>query len=165
MEIGLILGAFGIKGEVKILSLYDEPERFGKLETLDIAGPDGSRTIYPVEQVRIHKGHAIALLEGIKDRTSAEALKQCYIHIEGGNLTVAENARIYTERLIGIEVFTETGDRLGVLEEVIRTGANDVYEVRNGDKSILLPAISEVIREVDLDSGRMVVDPLPGLLE
>ncbi len=164
MEIGLILGAFGIKGEVKILSLSDEPERFLKMETLVIALEDGSKASLRVERVRLHKGHALVMLEGVSKRTEAEAFKQCYVHLETDDLTAAEKARAETECLIGIEVFTEAGDRLGVLEEVIRTGANDVYEVRDGEKIILLPAISDVIRSVDLDSGRMVVDPLPGLL-
>jgi 16S rRNA processing protein RimM len=81
-----------------------------------------------------------------------------------GEHTAAETTRVERGKLIGLEVVTVAGDRLGVLEEVILTGANDVYEVRDGKKSILLPAIAEVIVSVDLDAGRMVVDPLPGLL-
>jgi 16S rRNA processing protein RimM len=164
MEIGLILGAFGIKGEVKILSLTDEPERFLELEALEIAGPDEEKKTYEVIRVRIHKGHAIVLLKGVPDRSAAEALKRSYVHLTGDRLTRAEQSRTDPEQLIGLEVYTGTGEKLGVLEEVIRTGANDVYEVRDGQKSILLPAISEVIKEVDPEHGRMVVDLLPGLL-
>ena len=164
MDIGLILGAFGIKGEVRILSLNDEPERFLKLDSLIIAGPTGDETIRRIEKARVHKKHALVRLEGVSSRTDADALKQCYVRLVEGEHTAAETTRVERGKLIGLEVVTVAGDRLGVLEEVILTGANDVYEVRDGKKSILLPAIAEVIVSVDLDAGRMVVDPLPGLL-
>ena len=167
MEIGLIVGAFGIKGEVRILSLNDEPERFRDLEKLTVVGPDGNGTTYTVEKVRVHKKHALVKFREIADRTASEKLKDLYVRLPeemGEEMTVAESARVERDRLVGIEVYTVAGVRLGVIEEVIRTGANDVYEVVDGKSSVLLPAISEVIVEVDLENGRMVVDPLPGLL-
>ena len=164
MDIGLILGAFGIKGEVRILSLYDEPERFRDLRELVLVGPDKSELKYEIEKVRIHKKNALVKFREVKDRTQAEKLEGTYVRLVGDTMTVVEEVRVGTEKLIGLEVYTRTGERLGVLEEVIRTGANDVYEVRDGEKSILLPAISEVILNIDLDHRRMVVDPLPGLL-
>ncbi len=164
MDIGLILGAFGIKGEVRILSLHGEPERFLELRELILVAEDGSEARVEVDKVRIHKGHALIRFKNVTDRTSAGKLKGSYVRLTGGELTVSEEARLEHEKLIGLEVFTKQGDRLGVLEEVIQTGANDVYEVVDGERSVLLPAISDVIVEVDLPNGRMVVDPLPGLL-
>jgi 16S rRNA processing protein RimM len=164
MDIGLITGAFGIKGEVRILSLNDEPERFLDLESVIIVGPDGDETTCRIEKARIHKRHALVRLEGIRDRDRAESMKGSYVRLAGGDMTIAEEARIERDKLIGLEVFTRSGDRLGIIEEVIRTGANDVYEVVYEDRSILLPAISDVIAEVDIENGRMIVDPLPGLL-
>jgi len=167
MDIGLIMGAFGIKGEVRILSLNDEPGRFRDLKVLEVIEPDGAVSTYRIEKVRIHKKHALVKLEGFSDRTASENLKGHYVRLpeeHAERLTVAEAARVERESLIGLEVFTRSGERLGVLEEVILTGANDVYEVSNGESCVLLPAISEVIVDVDLENGRMVVDPLPGLL-
>ena len=164
MDIGLILDAFGIRGEVKILSLNDEPERFINLESLLIASPDGSQTvIYKIEKVRIHKGHALVKFKGIDSRTDAEALKSRYVSLLDGDSTAAENSKVERKLLIGLEVRTVRGDRLGVIEEVILTGANDVYEVRDGNKTVLIPAISDVIKSVDLEARMMVVEPLPGL--
>jgi 16S rRNA processing protein RimM len=165
MDIGLILGAFGIKGEVRILSLTDEPERFLELKEVILAGPeDGSELKYEIEKVRVHKRNALVKFHEVADRTQAEELEGTYVRLVGSDMTVVEEVHIINEKLIGIEIFTKSGERLGVLEEVIQTGANDVYEVRDGEKSILLPAICEVILEIDLEHGRMVVDPLPGLL-
>lgn len=167
IDIGLILGAFGIKGEVRILSLNDEPGRFLDCESLDIFRDEVSVCTCKIEKVRIHQKHALVKFDCVPDRTEAEKLKGCYVRLPSGvidELTPAEEARIEREKLIGLEVFTKSGDRLGVLEEVIRTGANDVYEVNDGVRSVLLPAIGDVILEVDLETGRMVVDPLPGLL-
>ena len=166
MDIGLILGAFGIKGEVRILSLHDEPERFKGLKDVVVVDEDSNVSRMEVGKVRIHKKHALVLFKGITDRDVAESLKGSYVRVEAdeASLTEAESASINRERLIGLKVFTKSGDFLGELEEVIRTGANDVYEVSDGGKTVLLPAISDVIVSVDFESGRMVVDPLPGLL-
>lgn len=164
MDIGLILGAFGIKGEVRILSLNDEPERFKGLDELILTQSEKTDLTFTIEKVRVHKKRAIVKFREVKDRTGAEELSGTYVRLTGSELTVTEEARIDTEKLIGLKVITKSGDSLGVLEEVIRTGANDVYGIRNGEKSILLPAISDVIIEIDLEGGRMVVDPLPGLL-
>lgn len=164
MDIGLILGAFGIKGEVRILSLNDEPERFKGLDELILTQSEKTDLKFTIEKVRVHKKRAIVKFREVKDRTEAEELSGTYVRLTGSELTVTEEARIDNEKLIGLKVITKSGDSLGVLEEVIQTGANEVYGIRNGEKSILLPAISDVIIEIDLEGGRMVVDPLPGLL-
>jgi len=163
MDIGFILNAFGLKGEVRIRSLRGEPERFLELRSLMIVGAGGTETTYEIERVRIHKGCAVVKLEGVVNRTQAEALRGCYVRAVGEGEEF-EDEEDDLDKLIGLEVFTKTGERLGILEEVIVTGANDVYEVRDGEKSVLLPAIDDVIVSVDFETGRMIVDPLPGLL-
>jgi 16S rRNA processing protein RimM len=164
MDIGVILGVFGVKGEVKIQSLRDGPGRFRNLETLTIVKPSGEEVSFRVEEVRIHKNFALVKFEGVMNRTDAEALKRCYVRVPDGECTEMEKTQTQREKLQGLEVYTMAGDRLGILEEVILTGANDVYEVRDGKKTILLPAISDVIKCIDLESGRIIVELLPGLI-
>ena len=164
MDIGVILDVFGIKGEVKILSLRDEPGRFLDLEKVTLVKPSGEEVAFRVEEVRIHKDHALVKFEGITSRTDAEALKRCYVRVPDDECTEMEKTQTQREKLQGLEVYTMAGDRLGILEEVILTGANDVYEVRDGEKTILLPAISDVIKCIDLESGRIIVELLPGLI-
>ena len=166
MDIGLILGAFGIKGEVRILSLNDEPERFSELKDIIVVDENGKEAGLEIVKARTHKKHALVLFKGIENRTQAENLKGSYVRLlePDGELSGAEEAQVLRDRLIGIKVFTKSGEFLGELEEVIRTGANDVYEVSDGKRTVLLPAINDVIKSIDLENGRMVVDPLPGLL-
>jgi len=166
MDIGLILGAFGIKGEVRILSLNDEPERFSELKDVVVVNEGGIETGLEIVKVRLHKKYALVLFKGIDNRTKAENLKGSYVRLlePDGELSRAEEAKVERDRLIGLKVFTKSGEFLGELEEVIRTGANDVYEVSDGKRTVLLPAINDVIKSIDLENGRMVVDPLPGLL-
>ena len=104
MDIGLILGAFGIKGEVRIMSLNDEPERFVDLVALVVVEPDGSEAERKLEKARVHKGHALVKFEGLDDRTAAESLKGRYVRLVSGELTVSEEARLERDRLLGIEV-------------------------------------------------------------
>lgn len=164
MEIGVILGAFGIKGEVKILCLRDGPECFLEIKSLLIDLPGTSGIKKEIESVRIHKGHALVKFEGISNRSEAEQLKKCYVRLAGDVSSEEPDEYLERDKLIGIEVYTVSGIYIGVIEEVIVTGANDVYEVCNGEKTVLLPAIQDVIVSVDLESGKMVVNPLPGLL-
>jgi len=164
MEIGLITGAFGIKGEVKVLSLNGEPERFVKLKSLIIVKEDGEEALKEISEVRVHQEFALIKFEGIESRSDADRLKSCPVLLIDGDLTEAEEASVYREKLIGMEVFTSDGTRLGVIEEVIETGANDVYDVRDDGESVLLPAIPDVVKETDFDGNRMIVDLLPGLV-
>jgi 16S rRNA processing protein RimM len=164
MEIGLILGAFGIKGEVRIKSLNVEPERFLELESLVLVRAGEDEKVHRIESIRVQNGVVIAKLESVTTRTDAEALKRARVQASDDCIIEVDDAESEADRLIGLEVFTTAGDRLGVIEEVILTGANDVYEVRDGKKTVLLPAIDDVVKSVDLDTGRMVVELLPGLL-
>ncbi|MFH1676556.1 MAG: ribosome maturation factor RimM [bacterium] len=164
MDIGLITEPFGIKGEVRIRSFNDEPERFRELERIVVVDKDGAERIYEIETVKVSKNDALVKLDGVLSRNEAEKLKGNFVRLGDGDRTEAENESVFRDAILGIEVYTRDGTRLGVLEEVIRTGANDVYEIRDGEKSVLIPAIDDVIIETNLDSGRMIVDPLPGLL-
>ncbi|HEX9746517.1 MAG TPA: ribosome maturation factor RimM [bacterium] len=165
MKIGLISGAFGIKGEIKIYSLLDEPGRFSEFDKLVIETDEDETEEHPVSGVKIHKGFAMVKLEGFDDRNKAEEYKDCYVLLGDNELTPAEIEQKMRERLIGLRVTTSGGEFLGVIEEVIRTGANDVYEVVDGDREALLPAIDDVIKKIDLENGTVTVDLLPGLLE
>jgi len=164
MDIGLITEPFGIKGEVRIRSLNDEPERFRELEKITVVDKDGVERIYGIESVKVSKKDALVKFDGVENCNDARKLKGYMVRLGDGDRTEAEEANAFRETILGIEVYTRDGTRLGVLEEVIRTGANDVYEIRDGERSVLIPAIDDVIVETNLDSGRMIVDPLPGLL-
>jgi 16S rRNA processing protein RimM len=106
------------------------------------------------------------LFEGYHDRTAAESLRGALIEIEESDLPALPQGEHYIHDLVGLEVYTAAGERLGVLAEVLSTGANDVYLVRReGKRDALIPAIPDVVLSVDLEAMRVTIEPMPGLLE
>ena len=155
--VGRVTTAHGIKGEVKVEVLTDFPERFERGSKLWLKGIE--RTI---EQGRPQGRGIILKLRGIDTRNDAEALR-------GEVLTVPELADLddegayYIHDLIGLRVEDSAGDELGKLFEVITTGATDVYVIRGPSGELLLPALDDVVTDIDLNAGRLVVDVPEGL--
>ena len=161
IAIGRINGPWGVRGHVKVTPLTDNPRRFQPGSLLLLRGQ-------PVRilDVRSPKGYPCLLLEGYADRSAAETLGGAMLEIEEADLPPLEDGEYYIHDLVGLAVETVDGGAVGRLHEVLHTAANDVYVVRReGANDALLPAIPDVIVEVDLSAGRLIVDPLPGLLD
>ncbi|TDA65641.1 MAG: 16S rRNA processing protein RimM [Clostridia bacterium] len=167
IAVGEILGPHGVHGEVKVRPLTDFPERFYRLETVRVR-LGGEPRPYTVEQCRVLQGHTIIIrFVGVSDREAAATLRGGLIEIPPEEVVPLPEGHYYVFQLVGLPVYTVEGELLGRLKDVLSTGANDVYVVADDrtNKEILLPAIREVIKEVDLDGEKMIIDPLPGLLE
>jgi len=162
-EIGKIVNTVGVAGELKIFPTTHDPKRFGLLDTVSIM-LNGSLLEKTVTNVRYHRNLVMIKLEGINDMDSANALRGGTIVIDrADDPPLAEN-EYYFRDLVGIAVSTDDGEDLGVLRDVIFTGANDVYVVKKGDeKDLLIPAISQCILSVDIEAKQMVVKLLEGL--
>ena len=158
IEIGKVVNTHGIRGEIKILPLCDDPFIFCDLEYFYI---DGKK--YSNERGRIHKNNAIVKLAGIDDINSAELFKNKFVTVERELLGELEEGVYYIRDLLGITVKTESGKVLGELEDVIKTGSNDVYQLKNS--SILIPALKDVILNVDIENKTMVVRLPEGLID
>lgn len=158
VSVGRILAAHGVHGELKVQPLTDFPTRFERGAVLWLADKPHS-----VESSRWQKGSLVLKLAGIDSRDQAEKLR-------GQDLLLPEPAPLpegqdiyYQHDVIGLEVRTPTGEVLGRVADILSTGANDVYLVRGERGELLLPAITDVVREVDIDGGSMVIELLPGL--
>ena len=161
VAVGRINTIWGLRGHVKVTPLTSNPERIREGAVLLVRGEP--RTVL---DVRHPKGYPCVLFEGYEHPDAAAVLRGSVIEIEDADLPELGAGEYYVHDLVGIEVVTTAGDTLGALAEVLRTGANDVYIVRkSGQRDLLLPAIGDVIAEVDLEGRRMVVELLPGLLE
>lgn len=158
IAVGYILGAHGLEGELKVDSLSDNPERF-RTGAVFRAG-DSSITI---QSLRAHRGALLLRVEGINTRDAAEELGGLLLEVPESDLGPLEQDEYYRFQLIGLEVRDTEGTVLGTLEEVLETGANDVYIVRDDESELLVPAIESVVKNVDLAAGTMVIDPLPGM--
>lgn len=105
------------------------------------------------------------ILEGISDANLAESLKSKNVFADEDDLPPPGENEFYFRDVIGCEVFLTDGSRLGIVEEIIPTGANEVFVVRDGGKEVLVPSIEDVVKEIDLDAHRIVIEAIPGLLD
>ena len=161
IAVGRINAPWGLRGHVKVTPLTSNPERLQPEATL-LVGGEPRRILEIVSP----SGYPCIRFDGCSDRDAAERLRGALIEIEEGELPDLGEGAYYVHDLVGLEVVTTSGERLGELVEVLRTGANDVYIVRRpGLRDVLLPAIADVVVEVDLLVRRMRIDPLPGLID
>ncbi len=164
IEIGQIVKSHGLAGRVKVLSYLESDRLLPSLKDAWI-GPDrDSAKRYPIENVRPDgRSHFSLKLEGVEDRNAADALRGLTVSVPCESLDPLPEDEYYWEDLIGLDVVTEDGRSLGRIEGIFPTGSNDVYVCRAKNKEILLPAIGDVIRSVDIQGGTMVVRLLKGL--
>jgi 16S rRNA processing protein RimM len=149
---------------VEIVTGY--PERLAQHAHFYLARPDSDAVQrYPVEGLRFHRGTLLLKLGGCDDRNKAEELRGMLVQIPTKEAMPLEEGEYYHFQIIGAAVETESGEALGRVVEVLETGANDVYVVRGPRGEVLVPAIESVVRELDPDAKRVVIRPLPGMLD
>ncbi len=156
LSIGRIVGAHGLRGEVRLRIWTHFPERIPRLGHVYLEGEQAPRRLLGA---RLQGDIAVLRLEGIATREAAEGLRGQVVRIDLEQAAPLAEDEYYHFQLLGLEVVDETGEPLGELVEIIETGANDVYVVRGSRGEILLPALRSVILDVDLERGRMTVRP------
>ena len=164
LEIGQIVNTFGIKGMVKIKPFTDDINRFDRLKKIYISNKNGKKE-YQIQEVKYHKNMVLMKLEGIDTGEQADLLRQSYLLVNRDDEEPLEEGVYYIVDLIGLEVYTDEGVLLGNVDDIFNTGSNDIYVVKDGKgKQILLPGIPDVIKNVDLESGKIIVHLIPGLM-
>jgi 16S rRNA processing protein RimM len=165
LAVGMITSVHGLRGEVKVELHTDFPERFAPDVVVYLGEALEKVTI---SAARPHQGQVLLQFDGIDDRESAEELRGLWVFIPEEEAVELEEDTYFVHDIVGLSVQTTSGQLLGTVTEVLFTGANDVYVVETPDEShreILLPAIADVIKQVDLEEGLLTVEPLPGLLD
>lgn len=109
-------------------------------------------------------GKTVVKLSGIDDRNQSDALRGKLLEVPEAELMALPPDTYFQHQIVGLTAITTDGRDLGAVAEVLRTGSNDVYVVK-GDREYLIPAIGDVVKEVDIQGGRLVIEPIPGLLE
>ena len=164
LEIGQIVNTFGIKGMVKVKPFTDNIERFSNLEKIYIKNKSG-QTEYKIQEVKYHKNMVLIKFEGIENPEQADLLRNSYLIVDRETEEPLEAGRYYIVDMIGLDVFTDDNEYLGKLEDIYNTGSNDIYVVRNElGKQVLLPAIEDVIKNIDMDNKKVIVHLIPGLV-
>lgn len=164
LQVGVITSTHGIKGEVKVFPTTDDARRFDTLEKVYL---DTGRKLLPmeVENVKYFKQFVIVKFKGINNINDVEQYRQMPILVSREDAVDLEDDEYFIADIIGMKVVTEDGEELGVLEDVMETGANDVYVVSTKEHGeVLLPAIRDCILDVDLDEGIMKIHLMDGLL-
>jgi 16S rRNA processing protein RimM len=167
--IGQIMRAHGIRGDLSVKMLTAFPERMSRLDKIYLArDPENpnKRTEHEVTTVRhAKKDQWLLHLAGINGRDEAEILRGLYILVSLKDAVPLEDDEVYLFQVLGLEARTVQGEVLGRVTDIIETGANDVYVINGGlYGEVLLPAISTVIKNIDVENGAMIVEVPAGLL-
>ena len=169
LQIGVITGTHGIKGLVKVLPFTDDPERFADMHEVTAVCVNGERIALEITHAHPHKDRILVSFKGMDNINLVEHLKGAELYVERKNAAPLGENEYYFADLIGMKVVRDFGgdeQEIGILSDIMQTGANDVYVVRseNGHE-MLIPAIRDCIVDVDIDAGLMKVRLLPGMEE
>ena len=160
--IGRVLKPWSYRGEIKVEILTDFPERFASLRNVFL-GDDAKP--FSVARTHLHGNAVLIKLDGIDSTDAAAKLRNQLVQVAVEDAVSLPSGKVFLYQLIGVRVRTVDGRALGEIADVIDTGANDVYIVRDGTREILLPAIPNVVKEINLDRGEMVVELIEGLVD
>ncbi len=174
IALGKVVGAHGVRGELKVVAYSGSLEALENKRRVFLrqAGTFGQGVLrqYGLRSVKPHQAAYLVALEGIEDRGAARALAGAELALPEAELPPLAEDEYYWYQLVGLEVVTAGGQRLGRVEEILGAGAADVLVVRRGEgeegqvSELLLPATPEVVKQINLAEGRMVVEPPEGLV-
>jgi 16S rRNA processing protein RimM len=165
IAIGKIAKPVGVRGEVKILPLTDDLNRFKELRTLMIGSTAENAVERSIVHIRISGKQAVAALDGIVSVEQAGLLKNNFVFVPAEKRKKPRSGSFLIDTIIGCSVAGEDGVVIGTVSDVLKLPANDVWVVRSGEKEILIPSVKEFVRNVDEAQKRIVVHVIEGLLE
>lgn len=164
LEIGQIVNTFGIKGQVKVNPFTDDIKRFDKLKEIYIEKKHELK-LFQIEKVNYSKNMVILKLKGIESPEEAEKLRNSYLKINRKDAGELPEGTYYIADLIGLDVYTDENELLGKVDYIYNAGSSDIYVVKNEQgKEILLPAIQDVLKQVDLENRKIIVHIIKGLI-
>lgn len=164
-QVGVITSTHGIRGEVKVFPTTDDPRRFKRLQEV-ILDTGKERLVLEVEGVKFFKQFVILKFKGLDNINDVEKYRRASLFVTRKNAVRLAKDEYFVADLIGLEVRDEDGGKIGRLQDVIETGANDVYDIELDDgRKLLLPAIRQCVLEVDIEAGYIRIHILEGLLD
>lgn len=165
LEIGKIINTHGVSGQVKVLPLTDDPERYMNLEWAYI-DKNGKLERYTIESVRLVKNFVIVKFDGINNMDLASKLKDKMIKVDREHAVELPQYSYFICDLIGLDVFKENGAKLGELKDIIKTGANDVFVIETKNKKeVLVPALRSIVKYISIEDKIMNLVLPEGLID
>ena len=156
-----VLKPWGVRGEIKCEILTEFPDRFASLQQVYL-GDDAKP--FSVEHTHLHSGSVLIKLKGIDTPEAAAKLREQLMHVAVAEAVALPPGKVFLYQMVGLSVRTIDGTPLGKITDVLDTGANDVYVVHDGTREILLPAIPDVIKEINFERGEILVELIDGLI-
>lgn len=164
LQVGVVTTTHGVRGEVKVFPTTDDASRFKKLKEV-LLDTGRERISLEIEEVKFFKQMAILKFRGVDTLDDAAKYRQASLYVTRENAVKLKKDEYFIADLIGADVYDESDSLIGSLEDVMTTGANDVYVIRMTDgRELLLPAIRQCVLDVDVEQGRIKVHVLEGLL-
>jgi len=165
IEIGEITRAHGIRGEVKVISYSNQPERFQSLRSLYLSSETHPGVWKRILKCQVGAKQTILLLEGLHSRDDAEQVRGSVLSIRKSELPVLPEGSYYIQDLIGFDVLTSDKGRIGTLQDVLDFPAQDVYVIQTENGEIMIPGVKEFIEKVDPSERKITIKPIDGLLD
>ena len=160
IEVGKIVNTHGVRGDIKINPYIDDVEAFRDFEFIYV-----NDIKLKIKGVKFVKRNPILSIEGIDSVEKAEKYRNISAYVDEEMLPELSDNEFYIKDILGLSVLTEEGETLGAVTEVYKTGSNDVYEVLKEDgKKFLIPAIAQVVKEIDIRNKKMIIELLEGLI-
>ncbi len=163
LSIGQIVNVHGFKGDVKVYPLTNDMSRFKNLKAVYVE-ENNQLVKYKIEELKFLSTTIAMKLNGIDTEEAANKLRNFYIKVDRKSAVKLPKDSYFICDLIDLEVYDEKGLLLGTIRDVIQTGSNDVYVVQTSGKDILIPALKEVVKEIDIKNKKIVVELLEGLI-
>ncbi|MDD6213229.1 MAG: ribosome maturation factor RimM [Clostridiales bacterium] len=163
-QVGIYANTHGVRGEIKVFPTTDDPKRFRRLKQV-IMRTEKEEFVLEIQSVRFAKQMVLLKFKGIDNINDIERYKGSGLFVPRKDAVPLKKDEYFVADLIGLTVYTDEGEELGTLSEVIQTGANDVYVVQTDEKELLLPAIAQCVQSVSLEEGKMIVHMMEGLMD
>lgn len=164
-KVGVITNTHGIRGEVKVFPTTDDPRRFSELKEI-LLDTGNEKTVLHISNVKFFKNMVILKFKEYNDINEVEKLRKKELFVTRENAVPLEENEYYIADLIGLKAVSDEGEELGEVADVLQSAANDIYVIKKpGEKDLLVPAIKDCVKSVDIPGGRIELHLLPGLKE
>jgi 16S rRNA processing protein RimM len=165
LAVGKIIKAFGIKGEIVLRPMSDSPRRFARLKKVYVGAGDSAVTEHTVERAAAETKGVRLKFAGVNDRNGAEKLTGLLVFVDENNAVRPPKGRYFIHDVVGLEVVDEHGKNLGVVSDVFKHPAHDVYVIAKNGREFMVPAVQEFVQKIDLRRHQMKVRLIEGMRE
>ncbi len=168
-RVGVVTSTHGVKGAVKVYPTTDDPKRFLDLKKVILGKTDqeeDAKTVYEIEKVQFFKNQVILKMKEVNDMDAAQLLKGCSLWIKDEDAVALEEDEFFIRDFLGAKVIDEDGASIGEIYDIMETGSNFVFEIKEGNgKKFLLPVIKDCVLKMDTETKTVTVHILEGLRE